>query len=82
MPKLCCGKPTDQTQLTQAKDLFCNQGIEEVKKDPAKATELLKGSIAVLKKSGHPKHKALAELADNPVDKFDDIKSILQKVPS
>ncbi len=65
--KLCKSKMTDMTALTQAKDLFCNQGSAAVQKDPTAATKLLKSATDVLKKSGNPQAQQLSTLRLGPL---------------
>ena len=77
-----CGKAKVLDPVGDAKDLYCHQGKSAVEADPEKAKKTLKSATKFLKKSGSPKARSLSELDDKPVEKFDDIKSLLEKIPN
>ena len=80
--KLCKGSATDTlSAIGDAKELFCVKGKSAVEADPEKATKTLKAAAKALKKSGNPQAQSLAEMCEKPVEKFDDIKDLLDKVP-
>mmetsp|Transcript_36951 Transcript_36951/g.66003 ORF Transcript_36951/g.66003 Transcript_36951/m.66003 type:complete len:90 (-) Transcript_36951:116-385(-) len=80
--KLCRGKADVVDPISAAKQLFCNEGKSAVEADPDEATKLLKSTQTFLRKSGRSEEaQSLAEMCEKPVEKFEDTKKLLEKLP-
>ncbi len=66
--------------VTEAKNLFLNKGLEEVRSDPDAAGAVLKEAAKALKAKHSPFNQPLNIMSERPVERFGDIQELLNKI--